>query len=85
MNSHHGQDMGPVNKNIGRHLLLGMIDQSIAKPSQIVGFTSNNRPVLYRNCDRAGRNLFAFFGPHNSGTRFFIYKNFYKKIENQNR
>ena len=75
MNDFSGQDSGPVNKRIGPYLLLGMVNKQTAIPARTVGFVSNHKSVLYKNCDRAGRNFFAFFGPHNSGSVSSYHKN----------
>ena len=67
INNYSGQDSPPKNEKIGPYLLLGMVDKRNAIPASTVGFVSNFKPVLYRNCGRAGRNFFAFFGQHNGG------------------
>ena len=53
-----------MNRHLGRYLLLGMVDKTVASSSRTVGFISNNKPILYKNCHSAGQNMFAFFGPH---------------------
>lgn len=64
LNNYVGQDRAPMNQGLGPYLLLGTLDKNVAVGRTTQGFMSNNKPILYNNCHRAGRNFFAFFGNH---------------------
>ncbi|XP_068762788.1 uncharacterized protein [Montipora capricornis] len=55
----------PKNYFMRDYILLGIIPRSLAaQRNTIQGFTSNNHPVSFRNCDGNPNSLFAFMPNH---------------------
>lgn len=59
----HGNEEAPVNKDTisTPYLYLNTLPAKIARNMSKTGFKSNNRKIIYSNCDNSARNYFTFF------------------------
>ena len=60
LSTYHGYTR-PVNANLGKYIFLGTLKASYAKRKSSQGFGSNDKQIIFHNCDTNPNNYFAFF------------------------